>query len=146
MSRSKIWEDSMKPHTVTLASAIFVSAASIAYAASTTVNINAIDANGVGKKIGTIELSDTNEGLRITPQLTELPPGDHGFHIHLNPNCGPGSGPNGQPAAGMAARLHGPKPTQKGQKVWSQRCSELPQRRVLNQVCCQVPRFLNVRT
>src|SRR6516162_5031064 len=74
MSRSEIWEDSMKPHTVTLASAIFVSAASIAYAASTTVNINAIDANGVGKKIGTIELSDTNEGLRITPQLTELPP------------------------------------------------------------------------
>jgi superoxide dismutase, Cu-Zn family len=65
----------MKTHTVTLASAIFVSAASIAYAASTTVNINAIDGNGVGKKIGTIELSDTNEGLRITPQLTELPPG-----------------------------------------------------------------------
>jgi superoxide dismutase, Cu-Zn family len=96
----------MKTHTVTLASAIFVSAASIAYAASTTVNINAIDANGVGKKIGTIELFDTNKGLRITPQLTELPPGDHGFHIHVNPNCGPGSGPNGQPAAAMAAGGH----------------------------------------
>ena len=91
----------MKTHTVTLASAIFVSAASIAYAASTTVNINAIDANGVGKKIGTIELSDTNEGLRITPQLTELPPGDHGFHVHVNPNCGPANGPNGQPAAAL---------------------------------------------
>jgi hypothetical protein len=35
----------MKTHTATLASAIFVSAASITYAASTTVNINAIDAN-----------------------------------------------------------------------------------------------------
>src|SRR6201987_1867644 len=106
MSRSKIWEDSMKTHTAMLASAIFVSAASIAYAAITTVNINAIDANGVGKKIGTIELSDTNKGLRITPQLTELPPGDHGFHIHVNPNCGPAAGPNGQPAAGMAAGGH----------------------------------------
>jgi superoxide dismutase, Cu-Zn family len=106
MSGSKIWEDSMKTYVVTMASAIFVSAASIAYAASTTVTINAIDANGVGKKIGTIELSDTNEGLRITPQLTELPPGDHGFHVHVNPNCGPANGPNGQPAAGMAAGGH----------------------------------------
>ena len=96
----------MKTYIVTMASAIFVSAASIAYAASTTVTINAIDANGVGKKIGTIELSDTSEGLRITPQLTELPPGDHGFHVHVNPNCRPANGPNGQPAAGMAAGGH----------------------------------------
>src|SRR5262249_37291181 len=93
----------MKTYILKLVSVLFVGAASTAYAASTTVTINAIDANGVGKKIGTIELSDTNEGLRITPELTELPPGDHGFHIHANPNCGPANGPNGQPAAGMAA-------------------------------------------
>jgi Cu/Zn superoxide dismutase len=37
------------------------------------VTINAIDASGVGKKIGTIELSDTKEGLRITPQLSDDP-------------------------------------------------------------------------
>jgi Cu-Zn family superoxide dismutase len=48
----------------------------------------------------------TNEGLRVTPQLTDLPPGDHGFHIHVNPNCGAANGPNGQPAAGMAAGGH----------------------------------------
>jgi Cu/Zn superoxide dismutase len=34
------------------------------------------------------------------------PAGDHGFHVHVNPNCGPGNGPNGQPAAGMAAGDH----------------------------------------
>ena len=96
----------MKTCIMKVVSAIFIGVTSSAYAASTTVTINTIDANGVGKKIGTIELSDTNEGLRITPQLTELPPGDHGFHIHVNPNCGPGSGPNGQPAAGMAAGGH----------------------------------------
>ena len=73
----------MKTYIVNVVCALLVGAASTAYAASTTVTINAIDANGVGKKIGTIELSDTNEGLRITPQLTELPPGDHGFHIHV---------------------------------------------------------------
>jgi Cu-Zn family superoxide dismutase len=93
-------------HIVKVLSALLVGAASTAYAASTTVTINAIDANGVGKKIGTIELSDTNEGLRITPQLSELPPGDHGFHVHVNPNCGAANGPNGQPAAGMAAGGH----------------------------------------
>ena len=96
----------MKTYIVKVISAIVVGIASVAYAASTTVTINAIDANGVGKKIGTIELSDTKEGLRIAPQLSELPPGDHGFHVHVNPDCGPANGPNGQPAAGLAAGSH----------------------------------------
>jgi superoxide dismutase, Cu-Zn family len=96
----------MKTYIVKVVCAIFVGLATPAYADSITVTINAIDANGVGNKIGTIELSDTKEGLRIAPQLSELPPGDHGFHVHVNPNCGPANGPNGQPAAGMAAGSH----------------------------------------
>src|SRR5215831_15461777 len=44
--------------------------------------------------------------LPITPQLADLPPGDYGFHVHVNPDCGIGNGPNGQPAAGMAAGGH----------------------------------------
>ena len=75
-------------------------------AASATVNITAIDANGVGKQIGTLHLSDTKAGLQITPLLAGLPAADHGFHVHVNPNCGLGNGPNGQPAAGMAAGDH----------------------------------------
>src|SRR5262245_36655986 len=43
----------------------------------------------------------TRTGLQITPQLVGLPPGDHGFHAHVNPNCGPAPGPNGQPAAAI---------------------------------------------
>jgi Cu/Zn superoxide dismutase len=43
-----------------------------------------------------------NAGLQITPRLAGLPAGDRGFHVHVNPICGPGNGPNGQPAAGMA--------------------------------------------
>jgi superoxide dismutase, Cu-Zn family len=85
---------------------IFAGLAAAAYAASETITMNAIDANGVGKDIGTLVLSDTQAGLQITPQLVGLPPGDHGFHAHVNPNCGPGPGPNGQPAAGMAAGGH----------------------------------------
>src|SRR5215472_4376982 len=95
----------MKTYIVLLASTILVTGTA-AHAASTTVDINAIDANGVGKKIGTLRLSDSKQGLRIMPQLANLPPGDHGFHVHVNPDCGPGNGPNGQPAAGMAAGGH----------------------------------------
>ena len=96
----------MKTYIVKAVCAIFVGLATPVYADSLTVTINAIDANGVGKKIGTIELSDTKEGLRIAPQLSELPPGDRGFHVHVNPNRSPANGPNGQPAAGMAAGSH----------------------------------------
>ena len=75
-------------------------------ACADTVTMNAINASGVGKVIGTIGLSDANEGLVVMPDLAELPPGDHGFHIHVNPDCGPGAGPDGQPAAGLAAGGH----------------------------------------
>jgi Cu-Zn family superoxide dismutase len=92
----------MKAYIATLAAAIVTAGA--AYAANETVTMNMIDANGVG--IGTLDLTDTNEGLRIMPHLDGLPPGDHGFHVHVNPNCGPGNGPNGQPAAGIAAGGH----------------------------------------
>ena len=81
-----------------------VAGGSAAYAANETVTMNAIDAGGIGKEIGTLELSDTEAGLRVTPRLAGLPQGDHGFHVHVNPNCGPGNDPNGQAAAGMAGR------------------------------------------
>ena len=96
----------MKAHIVTMAVAMLVTATEAAYGASETVTMNAIDASGVGTEIGTLRLSDTNAGLEITPQLTSLAAGDHGFHVHVNPNCGPGTGPNGQPAAGLAAGGH----------------------------------------
>lgn len=94
----------MKTYVVTLAAAI--AATSAAHAASVTVTMNAIDVNGVCKEIGTLLLFDTPAGLQVQPALVGLPPGDRGFHVHVNPNCGPGAGPNGQPAAGMAAGGH----------------------------------------
>ena len=95
----------MKTYFVTLAAVIAVGAATGANAAEI-VTMNAIDANGVGKEIVTISLSDSDGGLRISPQVAGPPPGDHGFHVHVDPDCGPGAGPNGQPAAGMAAGDH----------------------------------------
>jgi superoxide dismutase, Cu-Zn family len=96
----------MKVDFVGLAAVILVAATSAGHAASETIIMNSIDANGVGKKVGTLDLSDTKAGLLVIPRLTELPPGDRGFHVHVNPDCGPGGGPNGQPAAGMAAGGH----------------------------------------
>jgi Cu-Zn family superoxide dismutase len=100
------WEEFMKAHVVTMTAAMVAIATGAAYAASETVTMNAIDVSGVGNEIGTLRLSDTGAGLEITPQLTSLPAGDHGFHIHANANCGPGAGPDGQPAAGLAAGGH----------------------------------------
>jgi superoxide dismutase, Cu-Zn family len=106
LDEKNIWEEIMKAHVVILIAAIMVSGIGAVYATSATVNITAIDANGVGKQIGTLHLSDTKAGLQITPRLAGVPAGDHGLHVHVNPNCGPGNGRNGQPAAGMAAGDH----------------------------------------
>jgi len=89
-----------------LVAATFALGTGAALAATATVTVNAIDANGVGAKIGTIRLTDTPGGLKLTPHLKGLPPGEHGFHVHTNPSCGPGAGPNGQMAAGFAAGGH----------------------------------------
>ena len=70
-----------------------------------TVSMFKIDANGVGAEIGTLMLMDSRGGLRIEPALGSLPPGPHGFHLHENPNCGPGM-KDGKMQAGMAAGGH----------------------------------------
>jgi Cu-Zn family superoxide dismutase len=51
------------------------------------VNMNMVDANGQGKNIGTITLSKAKCGILITPNLSDLPPGVHGFHVHEHPSC-----------------------------------------------------------
>jgi Cu-Zn family superoxide dismutase len=49
------------------------------------MNLVAID--GAGKSIGTITLEDSVCGVLLTPDLHSLPPGIHGFHVHVNPTC-----------------------------------------------------------
>jgi Cu-Zn family superoxide dismutase len=88
------------------AGAILLAFGGAALAASKTVSINTIDANGIGASVGTITFRDTKQGMVAEPKLTGLPPGPHGFHVHENPNCGPGPGANNQPAPGMAAGGH----------------------------------------
>jgi Cu-Zn family superoxide dismutase len=82
-----------------------LAAVSVAYAATVTATVNKIDQSGVGSAIGTLLLEDTSGGLRITPDLSGLPPGDHGFHVHANPDCSPGE-QNGTKVAGLGAGGH----------------------------------------
>jgi len=70
-----------------------------------TVTMYKIDAKGVGPEIGTLMFASTRKGLRIEAALGGLPPGDHGFHIHQKPDCGPGM-KDGKLAAGIAAGDH----------------------------------------
>lgn len=99
----------MKPqHGLALAVLGLVSAVAVpAAAADLVVTMNAISASGVGAPIGTISIRESRHGLVLTPRLANLaPPGPHGFHVHEKPDCGPGPGPTGQPAAGLAAGGH----------------------------------------
>ena len=80
---------------------ILLAVALIARAEQVVVTINEISASGVGAPIGTVTLSDAPSGLVIQPNLKQLAPGEHGFHVHTNPDCGAADN-----AAGMAAGGH----------------------------------------
>ena len=40
-----------------------------------------------GKNIGTIKIENESCGVLFIPNLHDLPPGVHGFHIHEKPSC-----------------------------------------------------------
>lgn len=69
------------------------------------VVMNAISDEGIGKIIGTVKLSDSEKGLLIDPDLGELTPGLHGFHIHEKPSCGIGT-KDGKMIPGLGAGGH----------------------------------------
>jgi Cu-Zn family superoxide dismutase len=82
-------------------------------AATATATISSISVTGAGAPLGTVTFVDSAQGLMITPKLSGLPPGEHGFHIHEKGDCGSGMN-QGKPAAGFAAGGHyDPAPTKK---------------------------------
>lgn len=69
------------------------------------IAINAVTAQGVGKKIGTVTFQDSPQGLTISSKLSELPSGFHGFHIHEKGSCEPAE-KDGKMGAALAAGSH----------------------------------------
>ena len=64
-----------------------VLAALPAVAADLVVPMSLVSDQGIGKSIGTVTISEGPKGLVFTPNLTDLAPGVHGFHVHQNPDC-----------------------------------------------------------
>lgn len=77
----------------------------VAAAADITIPVHQISAEGVGASIGVVKATDTPDGLQLTPELTQLSPGLHGFHVHQNGSCETGT-KDGKPVAGLAAGGH----------------------------------------
>ncbi len=61
--------------------------AGFVFAEDAVIKVQLVNEQGVGKEIGTITASDGKYGLLLTPQLSDLAPGLHGFHVHEKPDC-----------------------------------------------------------
>jgi len=107
---SEEWETQMKRVGLLAAglalAVAFPAAAQQAKPAEVSVKVHKIDDKGMGDLIGRVYFKDGPKGLIVSPRLKGLPPGDHGFHVHENRNCGPKAGADGKMVPGLAAGGH----------------------------------------
>ena len=84
---------------------IAMACAGTAPAAEKVIEMNLVNDHGIGEAIGTVTATDGQFGLILTPRLSNLPQGIHGFHVHQNPDCSHVM-PGGKPTAALAAGGH----------------------------------------
>lgn len=82
--------------------------AGTALAAIINIPMHAVTANGIDKPIGAVTATETAKGVQFTPALKDLPPGQHGFHVHDKPSCdaAPDPAKGNAAAAAFAAGGH----------------------------------------
>lgn len=88
------------------AAASLLLAATVHAAETQEVEVNWVSAEGIEESIGTITLEDSDYGLLLTPELSDMPPGIYGFHVHEHASCEPGEDDAGEMAAAQAAGDH----------------------------------------
>jgi Cu-Zn family superoxide dismutase len=69
------------------------------------IQMHLVTDQGIGKNIGTITATDSQYGLILIPQLSDLSPGIHGFHVHQNAECSHAM-KDGKHVAALAAGGH----------------------------------------
>lgn len=84
---------------------LILAAAGAATGAELTVVLQAAGPNGPGADLGSVRMLESGYGLVLYPALKGLAPGQHGFHVHENGSCAPGTNA-GVLVAGLAAGGH----------------------------------------
>ena len=87
-------------------------------AADVTVNVSALDAQGASTPVGNVRLVETRFGLALYPNLRNLQPGLHGFHVHENPSCAPTEADGKKVPGGAAGGHYDPESTKKHGEPW----------------------------
>lgn len=82
-------------------------------ALATEVTMNEIDAAGNKTPIGSVMMTESPFGVIFTPNLKNLPPRMHGFHVHEKANCGNTSADGVVTVSGAAGGHWDPKHTEK---------------------------------
>ncbi|HEY7773962.1 MAG TPA: superoxide dismutase [Cu-Zn] SodC [Marinagarivorans sp.] len=73
----------------------------------TTVTMHLVSEKGVGEAIGTVQISEAKKGIVLTPMLSGLSAGLHGFHVHENGSCEPSTkGGKVTPAGAAGSHLN----------------------------------------
>ncbi|WP_341665888.1 superoxide dismutase [Cu-Zn] SodC [Vibrio sp.] len=89
-----------------------------ATALANTTDVEMVDLNS-GKSVGSVSLEQTAYGTVLTPNLSNLPAGLHGFHIHTNASCDSISKDGKTVLGGAAGGHYDPKQTGKHGTPWT---------------------------
>lgn len=79
--------------------------AGVAFSEDLAIKVYLVNEQGPGKEIGTVTAADSTYGLMLTPMLSDLAPGLHGFHVHEKPDCSHAM-KEGKAVAALAAGGH----------------------------------------
>lgn len=91
-----------------------------ANAADMKVTMKMANEKGVGQEVGTVTISENRHGLVFNPNLTGLPAGLHGFHVHENGSCAPNQKDGKTVPAGAAGGHLDPAKTGKHGLPWGE--------------------------